>query len=264
MQEELEQQRMHWTCEIDKLLSPMAADVSNGFSFGHQPDAATSRRATPVFNAEKNSYVDTAKPLPVFKAFVDVSEYPSNSVSVSLDQLRNKVVVEACDDDSNVALTFTQKIPLPRYADLTKMTAQVNRKGLVKIELPLLYYFPQDYPNLPQHHSSNHHSSNHHSSNHHSSNHHHHQEETYGKSYVSEVKTDSRGVKVMEIVVKPGWKMGVDEVVVEVVDEKFLVVSMDTEEGRKVVKTYALPETADPSSISSRVHGALVLVCVPV
>ena len=277
---------------------------------------------------------------------------------------------------------YTFNLPLlphlpPRYADVSNMTAQINKMGVMKIEIPLLFFFPQDHPNLyttpsqPSRHTSINNQSkysnkstsnvsrvgyddvgghgesrpgfdggfnqydqgfhydrysgykntspkrnqslsttnNHLSTPLHTTTHPHQQHNlpknnssfhynyktpqdydpklVYGNSYVSEVTTDARGGQAMEIVVKAGVCFHGDDVIVEVVDEKLLVVGVEVKpENQKImfrdngrgsnnggklidndvihIKTYSLPRSADPSAISCTMNReGLVLVRIP-
>ncbi|ESO07958.1 hypothetical protein HELRODRAFT_169672 [Helobdella robusta] len=99
IQQELESQRMNWTGEIDKLLSPMSADLertrSPFASYTNSSPSPSSPSLHPTFNAEKNSFIDTSGPMAIFKAFVDVSDYPTKSVSVRMDNWSNKVLAKS-------------------------------------------------------------------------------------------------------------------------------------------------------------------------
>lgn len=128
------------------------------------------------------------------------------------------------------------------------MSAKLNRKGVLKIEVPLLFYFPADHENKS---STN----------------------ILGKSFVYEVKTDARdGSKVMEIVVKPGSEVTLNDLRVEVSEEGQLTVYVERlatgrsgSKERKVIKTYSLPETAILDGISSRMaNDGTLTISVPI
>ena len=229
VQQELESQRRYWSGEMARLVSPTNNNA----------------RSRSGLNADKNSFVDTSSGLPVFKAFVDVSEYPLDSVTVNIDKLSNKIIVEAGQGNSpsqSVASTFTQKIAMPRYADDSRMVARVNKAGLLRLEIPLMFYFPGD----AQHDGSQ------------------------SKSFINQVRTDPvDGSHVMEVVVKPGSDVSLRDLRVEVVENKLVVFSDKIVNGfpakRTVVKTYTLPEMAIVQNITSELTSdGFLTVSIPI
>ena len=165
---------------------------------------------------------------------------------------------------------------------MTNMTAKVNKRGLVKIEIPLLFYFPQDHAstsrsttrsNTRSNTRSTHHSmprvstsntySTRTSTNQPPSSSRSHKD-LYGKSYVNEVVIDRQGRQTMEIVVKTAPGFSAKDVVVEVVDERFLVVGVRRGSEEGTIKTYGLPNSADVGAIRSRIDGGgLLIISIP-
>lgn len=223
VQKELEYQRMNWKDEIERM-------TGTTLSGARSSSAAT-----------KSSYVDTNGVEPLFKAYVDVREFPPSSVTVNVDKLTNKVIVEAkqVSDTGSVAKTFTQKVQLPRFADDTRLSARMNREGILKVEVPLIYYFPE-------------------------------QEENGGtKSFVYEVRKNPDGSKVMEILVKPGQDLSIDNLRVELNNDKLIVSAVKRGAGgasqKCIIKTYTLPENADVQGITSNpTRDGCLTILVPV
>lgn len=273
VQRELEDQRDSWRPEIDRLCRgtiqlTMDEDGSRGspvpgsgrYRGGGQQTAAAGadvvdRRvdssdflgAGSSFDAGTNSYVDTATPggIPIFKAFVDVSEYDPSEVTVTVDKMTNKIVVEAESGAAGgVARSFTQRIQLPRFADDARLIARMNQRGILKLEVPLIYYFPPTDYDLDR--------------------------EGRAKSFVYEVRDDPTDPsrQLMEILVNTGRDVSARDLRVEVADNNRLVVSAERSaaelpsnsngtsgpgrSNRMVIKRYALPPLADVTAITSR------------
>ena len=128
-QHELEEQREEWKQEVQRLT-----------------ESAIPTKIPQTAQAQgTNSYVDTSSGHPVFTAFVDVSEFHAKSVEVDYDSLANKVVIrgQTINGIGTMTKTFTQKVQLPKYADDQRLTTKLSRNGILKVEVPLLYYFPQ-------------------------------------------------------------------------------------------------------------------------
>ena len=140
VQRELEDQRSQWEPEVNDLSSHFL-----NMSTLSRDDAPGLHDASASSMQGESSYVDTSSGRPIFKAFVDVKGYPPRNISVNVDSLANKVVVTAAQspDSSGIARTFTQKIALPRFADDQSLTSRLSKTGVLKIEVPLIYYFPQ-------------------------------------------------------------------------------------------------------------------------
>jgi len=222
VQRELEGQRREWKDEIDRLTSSSL-----------MPGAQT------TFDALKNSVVDTSSGRAIFKAFIDVSEFPASSVKVNVDKIANKVVVEAKQTArvGTVAKTFTQRVQLPRFADEQNLVARMNKRGILKVEVPLIYYFPEADQD----------------------------DGSKARSFVYEVRTDPHdGSKVMEILVNPGREFSTRDLNIEMADNdkmqiwaKKLMGSVGslspTGEGeRTLIKQYTLPANADIGAITTR------------
>lgn len=144
VQQELEEQRTSWKSEVDRLTrGASSVQLGDEVDAGRrQGGGRTSTNApgggsssTSGYSAETNSYVDVSDGRrAVFKAFVDVSEYSPSDISVSVDKLTNRVVVEAAAGDESVASrTFTQRIQLPQFADDANMSARMNQHGILKV-----------------------------------------------------------------------------------------------------------------------------------
>jgi len=134
VQHELEEQREEWRYEVERLLAK-----------GEMHAAPSTAGAS---NLGTNSYVDTSGNVPTFTAFIDVREFSPRNVSVHLDRITNKVIVKAVEATGlgAVTKTFTHKVSMPRFADEQRLTSRMNKHGMLKIEVPLLYYFPQASP----------------------------------------------------------------------------------------------------------------------
>jgi hypothetical protein len=190
------------------------------------------------FEAIKNSVVDTSTGRPIFKAFIDVSEFPASSVKVNVDKLTNKVVVEAKQAASGggTAKSFTQRVQLPRFADDQNLVARMNKNGILKVEVPLIYYFPQADGKG---------------------------DADKAKSFVYEVRTNPvDGSKVMEILVNTGRDMSSRDLRVEMEGNKLQIWavkagSVDSTspggEGKRVlIKQYTMPSNADVNNIRTQ------------
>lgn len=239
VQAELEDQRHMWEGEVEHLMSP--------------PSVATSRsssKAAPASpGSEPSSYVDTSSGRPLFRAFVDVSDIPPRSLSVNVDALTNKVVVSSVQGGgSNVTKTFTQRIALPRFADTERVTSAVSRRGILKVEVPLMYWFPQ--PEEAR------------------------QRDRQPKAFIYQVEEGRRGRQDLEILVNTGSEFRPRDIRVLLQDPgKLLIVGekevTDPRTGarrtkQKLIKQYSLPEGADTDRINSHVgRDGRVEVSVP-
>jgi len=221
VQRELENQRREWKGEIDRLTSSSLMPGSNS-----------------SYDVVKNSVVDTSSGRPIFNAFVDVSEFPASSVKVNVDKLTNKVVIEAQQVGKvGTAKTFTQRVQLPRYADEQSLVARMNKNGILKVEVPLLYYFPEVDGKT---------------------------DTSKASSFVYEVRTDPKdGSKVMEILVSTGREMTSRELRVGMDGDKLQIWSEKAagsvgsqspgEDVKKVlIKQYTMPPNADVDAIRTR------------
>jgi len=221
VQRELEHQRSEWKGEIDRLTSSSLMPGSGS-----------------TYDVVKNSVVDTSSGRPVFKAFIDVSEFPAASVKVNVDKLTNKVVIEAQQVGKvGTAKTFTQRVQLPRYADEQSLVARMNKNGILKVEVPLLYYFPEVDGKT---------------------------DTSKAGSFVYEVRTDPKdGSKVMEILVSTGRDMTSRELRVGMDGDKLQIWSekaagsvgslSPAEDAKKVlIKQYTMPPNADVNAIRTR------------
>lgn len=224
VQKELEFQRMNWKDEIER----MSGSTLGG---AHSSSMSTT----------KSSFVDTSGVEPLFKAYVDVREFPPSSVTVNVDKLTNKVIVEAkqVSGTGSVAKTFTQKVQMPRFADDTRLSARMNREGILKVEVPLIYYFPEE------------------------------ENGQRTKSFVYEVRKNPDGSKLIEILVKPGQDLSIDDLRVELNNEKLIVSAVKRGAGgasqKCVIKTYTLPENADMRGITSNpTRDGCLTILVPV
>lgn len=230
VQEELESRRAEWKDEVERMIEGLTiknmndnvmkkngtvyTDILNGGSTGYAP----------------NSYVDTSTGAPIFKALVDVSDYPLNSISLNVDKLENKLVVTAKKPDipGMPSNTFKQKVALPRFADDQRIKTKLNKKGILTIEVPLMYYFEP--------------------------------EKKKAKSFINQIKRNKDGTKSVEILVNIGhdvkpWevKVGVNkegEIVIRTEKETMLS-NGDTTKTRQLIKRYILPEGADVQHITS-------------
>jgi len=146
VQRELEDQRESWRSEIDRLSrsTVQLADVDDAapptspeyYANGGGGGGRSSSAASSSMEAGANSYVDTTGPVPLFKAFVDVSEFDADDVRVTVDKLADKVVVQARQSPvgaAGVSRSFTQRVQLPRFADDQRLVARMNRRGILKV-----------------------------------------------------------------------------------------------------------------------------------
>ena len=138
VQRELEDQRESWRSEIDRLSrSTVQLDTDQPPSLEYFPDAGgRSSPASTTMDAGANSYVDTSGNVPLFKAFVDVSEFDATDVRVTVDKLAEKIVVQARQlpvGAAGVSRSFTQRVQLPRFADDERLVARMNRRGILKV-----------------------------------------------------------------------------------------------------------------------------------
>jgi hypothetical protein len=265
VQRELEDQRDSWKSEIDRLSrstiqltldqdgggfdGPGSGRASRLSGRGYAPDSPKGNAdflgAGSSFDAGTNSYVDTSSGIPLFKAFVDVSEFDASEVSVTVDKLSNKIVVEAHQNvdavrgGSAFGRSFTQRIQMPRFADDARLAARMNNRGILKLEVPLIYYFPPSDLDLDR--------------------------DARAKSFVYEVRDDptDRSRQLMEILVNTGRDVSARDLRVEVGDANKLIVSAERPVGsggeaggraprRTVIKRYTLPPLADVAGITSR------------
>jgi len=138
VQRELEDQRESWRSEIDRLSrSTVQLDVDDSQpSLEYFPNGGGGRSSSASMEAGANSYVDTTGAVPLFKAFVDVSEFDADDVRVTVDKLADKIVVQARQSPvggSAVSRSFTQRVQLPRFADDERLVARMNRRGILKV-----------------------------------------------------------------------------------------------------------------------------------
>jgi len=136
VQRELEDQRESWRSEIDKLSrSTVQLDVADRLpSLEYFPNGGGSSSSSDA--AGTNSYVDTSGRVPLFKAFVDVSEFDAGDVRVTVDKLADKIVVQARQPPigaAGVSRSFTQRVQLPRFADDARLVARMNQRGILKV-----------------------------------------------------------------------------------------------------------------------------------
>ena len=242
VQDELEDQRNEWKDEVDRLM--MSAPTPPGSTLGRRPGSASSMEPPASPNsAVSNSYVDTSTGSPIFKAFVDVSDFPARSISVTVDKLQSKVVVSARKEGvgSTPSKGFTQKVQLPRYADEAMVRSKLSRDGIMTIEVPLMFYFPQ--------------------------------EKKSSRSFVNEVKTRADGSKVLEILVNVGQDISPTNLKVRVnSNDELLILAERTASIRgapmtptsKLIKKYILPKQARMDRITSRLgNDGRLVVTVP-
>jgi len=216
LMKELENQRQNLKPEVDRLIRNSSV-VTDGSDL-------TSNMNSITLEAGKNSYIDTSLPTPVFKAYVDVKEYSPKSVKVNYDHATNKIIVEAgqLNAQGTVGKTFTQKIALPKYADDLRLTARMNSGGILRIEVPLLFYFPEEH------------------------------EQSKARSFLYEAtgnRTD--GTKALEIIVKPGADYSLQDIRPEVIDSTLMIWGGRGKE-KKVIGKYVLPPTANIAKIKHR------------
>jgi len=185
-----------------------------------------------------NSFVDQSTGVPIFKAFFDVSEYPKRGMAVSVDKLQGKIIVKGTQAGAAGTLTrtFTQKIQLPKFADDQRMKTTVSKNGILKVELPLIYYFPEDKT-----------------------------AEKKPRSFVNEIRTRRDGTQVLEILANAGTDVKARDLKVHVTEENELVITAvkESRKGRQqsTVKRYTLPAFADLDNITSKLgkDGRLVV-----
>ena len=233
VQHELEEQRGQWKDEVERLADNFT--LKNKISSRElQHNGGT--------EAGNNSFVDHSSGAPVFKAFVDVSEYPARGIDVSVDSIENKVVVKASKRGADgVMRSFTQKVSLPRYSDADRITTKLSKEGILRVEVPLLFYFEP--------------------------------EKKKSKSFINQVVTKPDGSKFIEVLVNVGhdthaWNL---KVLVNDDDELLITYEKDqelpngkTRRVRKLIKKYILPKNAIVGGIKSKLarDGRLV-VTVP-
>jgi len=138
VQRELEDQRESWRSEIDRLSrSTVQLDTDDRLpSLEYFPNGGGSGGMSSTMDAGANSYVDTSGREPLFKAFVDVSEFDANDVHVTVDKLADKITVKARQTPvsaAGVSRSFTQRVQLPRFADDARLVARMNRRGILKV-----------------------------------------------------------------------------------------------------------------------------------
>lgn len=93
-------------------------------------------------------HVDNTTGLPRFVTSVDLSGFRLSvtKVGVFIDPLSDRrLVVEAMESGSKGKVTkcFRKKMSLPRFADVFGIKHRINVMGVLKIEIPLLYYSEQ-------------------------------------------------------------------------------------------------------------------------
>jgi len=143
VQSELEDQRESWRSEIDRLSRPtVQLDVEDREpSLEYFPNGG-GRSSSMSTDAGTNSYVDTSGRVPLFKAFVDVSEFDAGDVRVTVDKLADKIVVQARQPPvgaAGVSRSFTQRVQLPRFADDARLVARMNHRGILKVNQPHIH-----------------------------------------------------------------------------------------------------------------------------
>lgn len=137
VQRELEDQRESWRSEIDRLSrSTVQLETEDRLpSLEYFPNGASGSSSSST-EAGSNSYVDTSGRVPLFKAFVDVSEFDAADVRVTVDKLADKIVVQARQPPvgaAGVSRSFTQRVRLPRFADDARLVARMNHRGILKV-----------------------------------------------------------------------------------------------------------------------------------
>jgi len=221
VQSELYEQRGHWKDEVDRM--------TEGFALKNKIHSKSPSGQNGA-DAANNSYVDNTSGFPVFKAFVDVSEYPAKGIDVSVDNIENKVVIHAQKRGADgIMRSFTQKVQLPRYSDENRIVTKLSREGILRLEVPLLFYFD------PQKKKS--------------------------KSFINQVVTKADGSKYVEVLVNVGhdthaWNL---KVLVNEKDELLILNEIEkhypdgrTKKGHKLIKRYILPKNAIIPKISSK------------
>jgi len=140
VQRELENQRESWRSEMDRLArSTVQFDTEDRLpSLEYFPNGGGSGSSSSM-DAGTNSYVDTSGAVPLFKAFVDVSEFDPGDVHVTVDKMADKIVVQARQPPvgaAGVSRSFTQRVQLPRFADDERLVARMNHRGILKVRRP--------------------------------------------------------------------------------------------------------------------------------
>ena len=233
VQHELDEQRGQWKDEVERLTDSFA--LKNKITSRElQNNSGT--------DAGNNSFIDHSTGSPIFKAFVDVSDYPPRGIDVSVDSLENKVVVKASKRGADgVMRSFTQKVSLPRYSDADRISTKLSKEGILRVEVPLLFYFQP--------------------------------EKKKSKSFINQVVTNPDGSKYIEVLVNVGhdthhWNL---KILVNDNDELLIMYEKEQEQPngqvkkiRKLIKKYILPKFAIASGIKSKLarDGRLV-VTVP-
>ena len=139
VQRELEDQRESWRSEIDRLSrSTVQFDEADRLpSLEYFPSGqGGAGSSSSQMDAGANSYVDTSGRVPLFKAFVDVSEFDARDVRVTVDKTADKIVVQARQPPvgaAGVSRSFTQRVQLPRFADDERLVARMNHRGILKV-----------------------------------------------------------------------------------------------------------------------------------
>ncbi len=237
VQHELEEQRGHWKDEVEKM-----ADGFTGRGSGYVPPELKSHNGAGGNDSPNNSYVDTSSGGPVFKSFVDMSGYPPQGIDVSVDSIENKVVIKAQKRGADgIMRSFTQKVQLPRYSDESRVSTKMSKEGVLRIEVPLLFYFQP--------------------------------ERKKSKSFINQVVTKPDGSKFVEVLVNVGhdiqpWNL---RVFVSEDDELMIVSEVEkeytngqTKKVRDVIKRYKLPKHADINEIRSKLgRDGRLMVTVP-
>ena len=136
VQRELEDQRDAWSSEINRLsTSTVQFDGDDRLpSLEYFPNGGSGSSSS--MDAGTNSYVDTSGAVPLFKAFVDVSEFDPSDVHVTVDKMADKIVVRARQPPvgaAGVSRSFTQRVQLPRFADDERLVARMNHRGILKV-----------------------------------------------------------------------------------------------------------------------------------
>ena len=212
VQKELEEQRGKWKEDVDKLtggIVGLGVDRSpNGTGYG------------------TSSFIDTSSGAPIFKATVDMSGYRPEDITVSMDKLVNKAVIQAVQKDHTgfPKKTFTQRVQLPRFADDTRLSTRLSKSGQLKLEVPLIYYFDDMK-----------------------------QEGRKAKSFVYQVNKGKDGEERLEILVNTGSGFRARDLKVQVHDDNRLVIIGEVQGGpKKLIKQYTLPAFANSDGITSR------------
>ncbi len=231
VQHELEEQREEWKDEINRL------EKGSLLPTGSLPKDAHVEGT--------NSFVDTSSGIPTFTALFDVKGFSPKNITVNVDKLTNKCIVQCHKRDTYGAVTrtFTHKIQLQRFTDDERLTSHLSKSGVLKLEVPLVYYFPTDKKNPGSRDV---------------------------KSFVYEVRKDQDGGQTLEILVNTGPGVRAKDLHVQVTDDNVLLVLAEHTDdrgrrGRKLIKKYTLPDMADVDRTRSRLgkDGRLVIL-VPV